>query len=93
MCICVLAKQTTERVGLHHHDQPRLSSRFSLPVLTAGPMGTLATAGTECSRSDFWFIAVVVDGTGVTGSFVDGVAEEEAVWDRFFLMSASRFLV
>ena len=35
----------------------------------------------------------VVDGVGVTASFVDGVAEEEMVWDRFFLRSASRFSV
>ena len=33
----------------------------------------------------------VVDGAGVTGSFVGGVAEEEAVWDRFFIMSAPNF--
>ena len=44
-------------------------------------MGTLATAGVECSQSDFWAIAVVADGVGVTGSFVGGVAEEETVRD------------
>jgi hypothetical protein len=31
----------------------------------------------------------VVDGTGVTGSTTGRVAEEEAVWDLFFLRSAS----
>ena len=56
-------------------------------------MGTLATMGMEYSWSDFWAIVVVADGVGVTSSFVSGVAEEEMVWDRFFLRSASRFLV
>jgi hypothetical protein len=32
---------------------------------------------------------VVVDGAGVTGSFVNGVAEEEAIRDWFFLRSSS----
>jgi hypothetical protein len=62
-------------------------------MLTAGPVGTLATVGTENSRSDFWAIAVVADGAGVTGLFVGGVAEEEAVRDRFFLRSASGSMV
>ena len=70
-----------------------LSSKFLLPLLIAGPTGTLAIAGTECSRSDFWAIAVVADGAGATGSFVGGVAEEEEVRDLFFLMSASELLV
>ena len=56
-----------------------LSSKFSLPVLTAGPTGTLAIAGTDYLWSDFWAIAVVADGVGVIGSFVGGVVEEETV--------------
>ena len=72
---------------------PGLSSKFLLPVLTAGPTGTLATTGTEYSWSDFWAILVVADGAGVTGLFVGGVAEEEMVRDRFFLRNASGFLV
>jgi hypothetical protein len=35
----------------------------------------------------------VVDGAGVTDSFVGGVMEEEAVWDLFFLRSTSGFLM
>ena len=35
----------------------------------------------------------VVDGAGVTGSFVGGVAEEEAVWDLFFLWTTSEFFM
>jgi len=35
----------------------------------------------------------VADGAGVTSSFVGGVAEEEAARDRFFLRSASGFLM
>ena len=54
-----------------------LSSKFSLPVLTVGPTGTLATVGMEYSWSDFWAISVVADGEGTTGSFVSGVAQEE----------------
>jgi hypothetical protein len=57
-------------------------------MLTAGLVGTLVTAGIENSWSDFWAIAIVADGVGVTGSFVGRVAEEEAVRDRFFLRSA-----
>jgi hypothetical protein len=52
----------------------------------------LATTGTENSQSNFWAIAIVADGAEVTGSFVGGVAEE-AVRDRFFLRSASGFVV
>ena len=58
-----------------------------------GPTGTLATVGTEYSRSDFWAIAVVADGAGVTSLFIGGVVEEEMVGNQFFLRSASRFLV
>ena len=35
----------------------------------------------------------VADGARVTGSFVSGVVEEEMAQDRFFLRSASEFLV
>ena len=35
----------------------------------------------------------VTDGAGVTSSIVGGVAEEEAIWDLFFLRSASGLLV
>ena len=33
----------------------------------------------------------VADGAGVTSLTVERVAEEEAVWDRFFIMSAPNF--
>jgi hypothetical protein len=58
-------------------------------MLKAGPVGTLATTGTENLRSDFWAIATVVAGTGVSSSVVGGVAEEEEARDPFFLRSAS----
>ena len=35
----------------------------------------------------------VADGAGVTGLTIDGVVEEEAAGDRFFLRSASGFLM
>ena len=54
------------------------SSKFPFPVLTAGPTGTLAIAGTDYLWSDFWAIAVVADGVGVIGSTADGVTEEKA---------------
>ena len=38
-------------------------------------------------------MVVETDGVGVNGLFVGGVAEEEAVWDLFFLGSASRLLM
>jgi hypothetical protein len=53
-----------------------LISKFLSPMLTAGPVGTLATAGTENSQSDFWAIAMVAAGIGVSSSVVGGVAEE-----------------
>jgi len=53
-------------------------------------VGTLATAVTENSRSDFWAIVMVVVGTWVSGSVAGGVVEEEEVRDLFFLRSASR---
>ena len=62
------------------------------PTLTAGPIGTLATAGTENSWSDFWAIEVVADGVGVTGSFDGGIVEEVAR-ELFFLRSDFRFSV
>ena len=73
--------------------RPVLSSKFLVPMLTAGPTGTLATAGTEYLWSDLLVIAKVEDGARVTGSFVGGVAEEEAVQYRLFLRSASRFFM
>jgi hypothetical protein len=54
-------------------------------MLTVGLVGTLATAGIENSRSDFWAIAMVVASTGVSGLVAGGVAEEKEVQDLFFL--------
>jgi hypothetical protein len=68
---------------------PVLISKFLSLMLTAGPVGTLATAGTENSQSDFWAIVVVAAGTGVSSSVVGGVAEEVEARDPFFLRSAS----
>jgi hypothetical protein len=59
-------------------------------MLIAGPVGTLATARTENSWSDFWAIVVVATGTGVSSSVVGGVVEEVEARDPFFLRSASR---
>jgi hypothetical protein len=53
----------------------------------------LAIAGMENLWSDFCAIAIVVDGAGVTGSFVGGGVAEEVVRDRFFLRSASGSVV
>jgi hypothetical protein len=58
-------------------------------MLTTGLEGTLATVGTENSRSDFLAIVVVAAGTGVSSSIVGGVAEEVEARDPFFLRSAS----
>jgi hypothetical protein len=58
-------------------------------MLTASPVGTLAIAGTENLRSDFWAIVVVAAGTWVSSSVVGGVAEEVEARDPFFLRSAS----
>jgi hypothetical protein len=58
-------------------------------MLTAGPVGTLATTGTENSRSDFWAIALIVASTRMNGSVVGGVAEEVEARDPFFHRSAS----
>jgi hypothetical protein len=53
-----------------------LSSKFLSSMLTAGPVGTLAIARMENSQSDFWAIALVAAGIGMTGSVVGGLAEE-----------------
>jgi hypothetical protein len=66
-----------------------LISKFLSPMLTTGPVGTLAIVRTGNSRSDFWAIVVVVADTGVSSSVVDGVAEEVEARDPFFLRSAS----
>jgi hypothetical protein len=65
-------------------------SKFLSPLLIAGPMGTLATTGTENSWSDFWTIAMVVADIGVSSLVISGVAEEVEARDLFFLKSASR---
>jgi len=62
-------------------------------MLTVRPMGMLAIAETEYSRSDLLAIVVVADGAGGTGSVDGGVAKEETVRDWLFLWSASGFLV
>jgi hypothetical protein len=49
----------------------------------------LTIAGTKNSQSDFWAIALVAASTGMSGSVVGGVAEEEEAQDLFFLRSAS----
>jgi hypothetical protein len=54
-----------------------LSSKFLLSMLIAGPVSTLATTGMKNSQSDFWAIALVAAGIGMSGSVVGGVAEEE----------------
>jgi hypothetical protein len=56
--------------------------------LAAGLVGTLATAETENSHSDFWAMVVVVAGTDVSGSVVGGVTEEVEARVPFFLRSA-----
>jgi len=49
--------------------RPVQSSKFLFPMLTEGPVGTLATSGTEYSWRVL-AIAVVVDGAGWMRSFV-----------------------
>jgi hypothetical protein len=68
---------------------PVLISKFLSSMLTAGPVGMLATTGTENSQSDFWAIAMVVAGIWVSSSVVGGVAEEVEAQDLFFLRSTS----
>jgi hypothetical protein len=60
-------------------------SKFLSPMLTAGPVGTLAIVKTENSWSDFWAIAMVAAGTGVSSSVVGGVAEEVEAQDPLSL--------
>ena len=72
--------------------RPVWSLKFPSPMLIAGPIGTLAKAGTEYSWSDLLVIAEVADVVGATGSFIGGVAEE-VVQDRLFLRSASGFFM
>jgi hypothetical protein len=62
-----------------------LISKFLSPMLIVGPEGTLATARIESSRSDFWAIAMVAAGIGVSSLVVGGVVEEVEAQDLFFL--------
>ena len=49
--------------------RPVRSSKFLDPMLTVGPVGTLAMLGIEYSWSDL-AIAIVVDGARLTGSSI-----------------------
>jgi hypothetical protein len=77
---------------MHHLDVA--SAEFEVPVTKVdnGPRGNIGNNGDGelaeqlgHERSNGW--------CGVTGSIADGVAEEEAVRDLFFLRSTSRFSV
>ena len=81
MCVCILTRQTIERVCLHHHDKAHPDFEVLVGLSIVGPTGTLATAGTKNSQSVFWAINLFADGVGVTGLIAGGVVEEEAVQD------------
>jgi hypothetical protein len=47
VCTCILARQTTDWFSYTIIIRLVHSSKFLAPMLTVGPMGTLATAGVE----------------------------------------------
>jgi hypothetical protein len=69
--------------------RPIRISKFLSPRVTVGLVGTLAIAGTENSRGDFWAMVVVVADTDMTRVVVGGMAEEVGAQVLFFLRSAS----
>jgi hypothetical protein len=64
-----------------------------LPMLTAGPTGTLAIVGTEYSCSILSAMVFGTDGVGVTGLVAGGVAKGGSTRGWAFLRNDSRFLV
>ena len=51
------------------------NSKFALPMLIVGPMGTLATVGMEYSCNILSAMVFGTDGAGVMGFIASGVAE------------------
>jgi hypothetical protein len=76
MSIGVLARKSIEWTHLYHFDQASTDLKVLALRLTAGPVGTLATARTENSQRDFWAMVVVVADTDVSGAVVVGMTEE-----------------
>jgi hypothetical protein len=50
MCIGIFIRLAGERIGLHHVDQCRLSSKIPSTTAVVGPVGTLVLDGAENSR-------------------------------------------
>jgi hypothetical protein len=73
--------------------RPVFSWKFALPMLTAGPMGTLATTGTEYLRSVLSAIAFGTDGAWMIGLVVSGLVEGGLAWGQAFFRNDSRFSV
>jgi hypothetical protein len=76
MRVRVLTRQTKELVCLHHRDEANAELKVSDVRVDSGPNGHIGNSGdgvvTEClghDGSSRW--------CGVTGSSIDGVAEEE----------------
>jgi hypothetical protein len=73
--------------------RPAFSSKLAAPMLTVGPIGTLATLGTEYSRRVLSTMGFGTDGAWVMGSAAGGVVEGGSTrgWD--FFRNDSEFLV
>jgi hypothetical protein len=70
--------------------RPVQISKFLSLRLTAGSVGTLATAEIENSQRDFWAMVVVVADTNMSRVVVGGMAKEVGAQVLFFLRSSSR---
>ena len=53
--------------------KPVLTSKFSPPILTSGPIGTLLVEGAEKSRRVFWAMQLEADGALMIGSDAESV--------------------
>ena len=93
MCVCVLARQTTERVCLHHRDQLGPAFKVSISRVNSGPNGHIGNNEDRVLTERLLGHSGSSGWCGATGLFVGGVAEEETVHGRFFLRSASGFSV
>ena len=92
MRVCVLAWQTMQLVCLHHCDEAGAELEVPIPNVDIRPNRHVGNSGGGVVAEGLGMIGVA-NGAGVTGLTVEGVAKEEAVRDRFFLRSASRFLM
>ena len=67
------------------------SSKFLAPILTAGPIGMLATVGTEYSCSVLSVMVFGTDDARVTDSVVGGVVEGGSTRGQVFFRNDSGF--